>query len=763
MDEISQRNLTISKFLSARALELSALLPPSFRQTKQSFQHLPHHMRRRAMSHNKYRIPAKLRHDLPEPSKLPKCRKHLRKKKLLIKAFMQRGGRKEVINETKNEEEEREPKKCFVTSSRSRWLETHLWQVKRMKMVNYWGLKVGAERRDKGRRAAYRFWKHDGVVSDISFFRTLLVQGEDRHIQKLKENYLEKRGGARWAKFEEGEWKWRGKIMIKEDDWIEVEIIFKKEEKGTFLMIVHPCGIEDLIQILKEIGFNYRELDMNIFHIMGPKSLGKLYNCLQTMGLIKPLSSSYLSFFSTLTDPSIYPRGKIIYIDFEAKLKGKLVTEGKREKGLEKEIRKLEEEEEEEEEQIKKEIIRLAGFQDKREGDIGFWKKCEEDIREEETFKLIPHSRYTHKRKLKKKEENAEKGKNGKTRKGRILLKKIKKFVLRGKKFQIPLIKEEILEKEDETCKNKEEDVQLENNMETEEKEGFNQDKKIENKNKEEEVKLENNMETEEKEGGNNQDKKIENTSFSLLISFENDPHMPGLKLMLPFGRGATFLRYMNFSNLKVVALREYHSFFRDRGIPVFPEDYPETKGFKEMAKQKESELILNYFSKPVKSRPNYVSLNFPYPFLSNFAFLHSPFSRISFKMLGKGLPKERALLCLPTQDDLNLLLQRKKEGGKKIGSLLEEEVNKKKEGEEKKQKIEKGHEVERLYERLREVKISRKIVGFVTWGGFWFQEKRGGGIGTVDGEIAGKEDFLLLMRNPTSRYYFFVECNRIN
>lgn len=754
MDEISQRTLTISTFLSARATELSTLLPPSFRQTKQSFQHLPHHMRRRAMSHNKYRIPSKLRRDLPEPSKIPKCRKHLRKKRLLVKTYMQRGRTEEGIHNTESKIEERNKNNSQV--ARSRWLETHLWQVKRMKMINYWGLKVGAERRDKGRRAAYRFWKHDGVVSDISFLRTLLVQGEERHIQKLKEDHLEKEGGSGWIKVEEGGWKWKGRIMIKEEEWIDGEIIFKKEEKGTFLMIVHPCGLQDLVQILNKIGFNYRELDMNIFHIMGPKSLGKLNNCLQTMGLLKPISSSYLSFFPTLTDPSLYPRGKIIYIDFEAKLKERLVSEGKKmikeqvssnsieEEGknnFNEEIQELEpekKEEEREEEKIKKEIIRLAGFKEIRIGEIGFWNKCEEEKREEETFKLVPHSRYTHKRKLKKKEENIEKGKNGVTRKERMLLKKIKKFELRGKTFQIPARKD-ILKNDNNPSKNIETEANLQNMMTTEEK----------------------NLMISEK--------KMESSTFSLLISFENDQRMPGLKVMLPFGKGATFLRYMNFSNLKVVALREYHSFFREKGIPVFPEDYPETKGFKEMAKKKESELILNYFSKPQKSRPNYISLNFPFPFLSNFAFLNTPFSRICFKMLGKGLPKERALLCLPTKEDLNLLIEKKKEQSKKIGSLIVEEASQKEEGsqkmqeEENKKKIEKGRKVEMFIEKLNEIQNRRTIVGFVTWGGFWFEEKRGGGIGTVDGKIGGKEEFLLLMRNPNSRYYFFVECTRIN
>jgi len=87
---------------------------------KLAYQMVKNHLRRRAMSHNRYRIPRKIRDrmntselDVIEKTQDPiRCRKHLRKPKLLMDAYIRR-------------------------SKRDQWMETHLWHSKRMRMFRY--------------------------------------------------------------------------------------------------------------------------------------------------------------------------------------------------------------------------------------------------------------------------------------------------------------------------------------------------------------------------------------------------------------------------------------------------------------------------------------------------------------------------------------------------------------------------------------------------------------------------------------------------
>jgi ribonuclease P/MRP protein subunit POP1 len=78
-------------------------------------------MRRRAMSHNKYRTPARIRGKIKEEEinlkRASKCRKHLRKSKVLLISYKKR-------------------------QRNSKWLETHLWHSKRMKMFSYYSYRV---------------------------------------------------------------------------------------------------------------------------------------------------------------------------------------------------------------------------------------------------------------------------------------------------------------------------------------------------------------------------------------------------------------------------------------------------------------------------------------------------------------------------------------------------------------------------------------------------------------------------------------------
>ncbi|CAD8049956.1 unnamed protein product [Paramecium sonneborni] len=155
---MEERIIQFAPFLASRANEIASLqnnLKSKYlNSTAQPFQVIHKHMRRRAMSHNRYRIPSQLRKQMHGPGleerdlkqKIPKCRKHLRKRKDLI--FMNR-------------------------SNKIQWMETHLYQVKRMKMINYCGFKVPEKANEKNFRAVHRYFDHGSMIFDASYYQII--------------------------------------------------------------------------------------------------------------------------------------------------------------------------------------------------------------------------------------------------------------------------------------------------------------------------------------------------------------------------------------------------------------------------------------------------------------------------------------------------------------------------------------------------------------------------------------------------------------
>lgn len=134
------------------------------------------------MSHNRYRIPRKMRMGLDSDlkviestQKIPVCRKSLRRKYRLLLSYNQR-------------------------SDRTRWQPLHLWAAKRMKMQEYFGWKIADHANDKSWRACYRFARHAACLVDLSYYHVLLLEGatsqeflreyvrdwNDRHFLKAK-------------------------------------------------------------------------------------------------------------------------------------------------------------------------------------------------------------------------------------------------------------------------------------------------------------------------------------------------------------------------------------------------------------------------------------------------------------------------------------------------------------------------------------------------------------------------------------------------
>ena len=53
-------------------------------------------------------------------------------------------------------------------------MESHLYNAKRMKTIDWYGFKVAAKRNDKCRRASIRWSKYSQTILDLSYYSVLI-------------------------------------------------------------------------------------------------------------------------------------------------------------------------------------------------------------------------------------------------------------------------------------------------------------------------------------------------------------------------------------------------------------------------------------------------------------------------------------------------------------------------------------------------------------------------------------------------------------
>ena len=162
--------IKIQDFLESRKKELSKfqdILKHKF-STKHGHQLLPHHMRRRQMSHNPFRIPRLYRVSNLTVNVKSKCRKHKRKMLNLKKSLIRR-------------------------ARKQNWLEGHLFLAKRFFMKKYLDTyTIPYKRRDKGYRACYKYWEHYSVIHDMSYYDYFIINVLNNKEKQFLEILLKK-------------------------------------------------------------------------------------------------------------------------------------------------------------------------------------------------------------------------------------------------------------------------------------------------------------------------------------------------------------------------------------------------------------------------------------------------------------------------------------------------------------------------------------------------------------------------------------------
>lgn len=124
-----------------------------------TFQTLPRHLRRRSMSHNLHRVPARLREraaremtDVRDP-KQNKPKRRFRRRPPHLAA----------------DHERRQQTK--------RWLSTHVWHAKRMRMQEQWGIMLAQVPNTKCIRSLYRAETQMCTVHDASYCEPIEIRG----------------------------------------------------------------------------------------------------------------------------------------------------------------------------------------------------------------------------------------------------------------------------------------------------------------------------------------------------------------------------------------------------------------------------------------------------------------------------------------------------------------------------------------------------------------------------------------------------------
>ncbi|CAG8717781.1 17880_t:CDS:10, partial [Cetraspora pellucida] len=167
------RTINAIDFAEARAFEINAMNDALERARKTRntnvIQCLPRHLRRRAASHNVKRLPVRLRkqatEEMMKDNTAPKNpnRRKKRRPGSLADEYKRRQGTK-------------------------RWLETHIWHAKRMKMTELWGHKLAEYPNEKSIKSSYRASQHLSIIHDASYFGWIQISGSQSVIIKLLNN-----------------------------------------------------------------------------------------------------------------------------------------------------------------------------------------------------------------------------------------------------------------------------------------------------------------------------------------------------------------------------------------------------------------------------------------------------------------------------------------------------------------------------------------------------------------------------------------------
>ncbi|GBE62750.1 ribonucleases domain containing protein [Babesia ovata] len=286
--------VNVKKLLQSRCVEIEELFTALKRGEKQDrvFQRLPFALRRRAMSHNPFRVPKRLRlHLAREMAKsMPKCAKRLRK---------------DVRRRLNRLEEYR------TRCERNNWLETHMYHAKRFKMERLWGYRMAVRTTQKCRRRCLRNSMRRCVIHDLSYVLVVSVSGCMPALRRAFKNMFADSSIMFQDRLMQGEYRSQAFAYAKTGDsyhmicpvqfvWITPSATVAVSDTGAdyreVWFFVHPASLEEFMETARasdtEVVCRMIK-DLCTFEVLGPLSALLLRRTLKADGSLTTGNSQW--------------------------------------------------------------------------------------------------------------------------------------------------------------------------------------------------------------------------------------------------------------------------------------------------------------------------------------------------------------------------------------------------------------------------------------------------------------------------------------
>lgn len=211
------------------------------------WQRLPRFMRRRAAAHDPKRLPRKMR-------------------AFAMKSFASMETKKPKSNRRKR----RKNSDFGRRQKDKKWMETHVWHAKRMKMVILWGYKIPFTPNLKSTKALYRANAKYAALYDSSYFASVFLTGKFMDVADYLNTFIDpldpiknQAGGSR--------------MLFSEFPAVKIGPVSFFWNENKCWLSVHPCILNEILELFQ----SHPSLDVNVessdeyarFELTGPQSL----------------------------------------------------------------------------------------------------------------------------------------------------------------------------------------------------------------------------------------------------------------------------------------------------------------------------------------------------------------------------------------------------------------------------------------------------------------------------------------------------------
>ncbi|EPB85684.1 hypothetical protein HMPREF1544_07510 [Mucor circinelloides 1006PhL] len=266
-----------NRYALARIMEINdmqhAIKKASYALNELAFQSLPRGLRRRAASHNINRLPARLRAKAAKEAHSSAPNSKLIRKKV------------KKIKTPRNTVEE------FLRRQKSKkWLETHMWHAKRMKMKDIWGYRIASRPNTKSVRITYRSFTRLSVAHDASYMACIELKGDQSEIitvlDTLTDKGLPSVGSQRFIKGNRlGTTNLYDYLGYPTKLICPISFLWKPKTNDTIWLWIHPSAINEALTFIKvaiketeaaHVELNDLRNEILKFELTGPRSTALL-------------------------------------------------------------------------------------------------------------------------------------------------------------------------------------------------------------------------------------------------------------------------------------------------------------------------------------------------------------------------------------------------------------------------------------------------------------------------------------------------------